>query len=190
MTRPVATTGLEVNTGVIIPRKGLLEVKRLLEEASTSRRDRTARLQCLPAPPGVTLSVKLIDAQFPDYEQVVPKQIHKKAIISRQHLIDALRRISLLSSDKSWGVRMTFSTGLLQITSDNPDLGEAREEIEIEFDAPGEVTVGFNARYLLDVLAATASADVTIGINDESSPGVIIPTEDPDYTCVIMPMRI
>lgn len=190
VTRPVATTGLEVNTGVIIPRKGLLEVKRLLEEASTSPVEIGLRgSNVYLRRQDVTLSVKLIDAQFPDYEQVIPKQIPKKATISRSHLIDALRRISLLSSDKSWGVRMSLSPNLLQITSDNPDLGEAKEEIEVDYPGP-ELAIGFNARYLLDVLNATESADVILGMNDESSPGVITPTEDQEYTCVIMPMRI
>lgn len=188
--RPVATPGLEVGNGVIVPRKGILEVKRLLEEASTAPVEVGLRgSNVYLRRQDVTLSVKLIDAQFPDYEQVLPKKTEKKAIVGRQVFADALKRISLLSSDKSWGVKLSFSKDLLQIASDNPDLGEAREEIEIEYDSP-DLVIGFNARYILDVLGATESSEVSFGLNDEISPGVITPIEDEEYTCVIMPMRI
>jgi DNA polymerase III subunit beta len=190
VSRPVATAGLEVGGGVIIPRKGLLEVKRLLEEAGSSPVEVGLRgSNVYLRRSDVTLSVKLIDAQFPDYEQVVPKQISKRATVGRQALSDALRRISLLSSDKSWGVKLSFAKNLLQIASDNPDLGEAREELEVDYDNT-DLTIGFNARYILDVLSATESTEVVLGMNDEISPGVISPVEDEDYTCVIMPMRI
>lgn len=190
VTRPVTTTGLEVNAGVIIPRKGLLEVKRLLEENNTAPVEiglRGSNVYLRRA--DVTLSVKLIDAQFPDYEQVIPKQANKKALIHRQQMADALRRISLLSSDKAWGVKLVFTKNLLVIASDNQDFGEAREEIEIEYDS-SPLTIGFNARYLLDVLNATQSIEIKLEMNDEISPGMITPTEDDQYTCVIMPMRI
>jgi DNA polymerase III subunit beta len=190
VTRPVATAGLEVGAGVIIPRKGLLEVKKLLEETSSAAVEVGLRgSNVYLRRQDVTLSVKLIDAQFPDYEQVVPKKTEKKAIAATTQLADALRRISLLSSDKAWGVKLGFAKNTLAITSDNPDVGEAKEELEVEYDG-GELTIGFNARYLLDVLGATESAEIAISLNDESSPGVLTPVEDEQYTCVIMPMRI
>jgi DNA polymerase III subunit beta len=190
VTRPVSTTGLDVNAGVIIPRKGLLEVKRLLEENNSSPVEiglRGSNVYLRRA--DVTLSVKLIDAQFPDYEQVVPKQAGKRAIVHRQQMADSLRRISLLSSDKAWGVKLSFSKNLLVIASDNQDFGEAREELDVEYDG-SDVTIGFNAKYLLEVLSATQSVEIRFEMNDEISPGMITPVDDESYTCVIMPMRI
>jgi DNA polymerase-3 subunit beta len=188
--RPMETSGLSLETGVIIPRKGILEVKKLLEESSSTAVEigfRGSNVYLRRS--DVTLSVKLIDAQFPDYEQVIPKRSEHQAVIPRQRLSDALRRISLLSADKSWGVKFFFTENSLRLASDNPDLGEATEELEISYTGK-PMNIGFNARYVLDVLESTSSAEVALRINDELSPGTLSPLDDEEYVCVVMPMRI
>ncbi len=182
--------GLTNSRGVIIPRKGLLEMKRLLDESSASpvevgQRGSNVYLRRQ----GVMLSVKLVDAMFPDYENVLPKNVEKNVGVDRELLAKAVRRVSLMSSDKSHGVRFDFAKGNLKIASDNPDLGEAAEDVEIDYAGPS-VAIGVNARYLLDVLDASKSAEVTIGLKSEHDPLMITPTEDKDYVCVIMPMRL
>jgi DNA polymerase-3 subunit beta len=142
------------------------------------------------ARPRVTLVMRLIEGVFPDYKQVIPKQGEKSIKLGRLRFLETLRRISLLSSDKAHAVKLDLSPGVLKVLSQNPDLGEAKEEVPVEYQ--GEpLRIGFNARYLTDVLQALgASADVVLELADDLSPGVLKPDGDDGYTAVIMPMRI
>jgi DNA polymerase-3 subunit beta len=135
--------------------------------------------------------MRLIEGVFPDYKQVIPKPGEKVMAAGRERLLETLRRVSLLSSDKSHAVKLELSEGALQVRSQNPDLGEAREEVPVEYQ--GEpITIGFNARYLTDVLSVLACDDVQLELADDLSPGVIRPRgeQEPGYTAVVMPMRI
>ena len=141
--------------------------------------------------PGVTLSMRLIEGLFPDYRQVVPKASDRAVKLGRDRFQETLRRISLLSTDKAHAVKLEITKGVLKVTSQNPDLGEAKEEVPVEYD--GEpLKIGFNARYILDVLAAMQSKDVAFELSDDLSPGVLRGSEEADqgFTAVVMPMRI
>ena len=135
------------------------------------------------------ISVKLIEAQFPPYEQVIPKDSERKVPVDRAALLEALKRISIMSSDKTQGVKVALAEGALRISSDNPDLGEAREELEVKYDQP-PVQIGFNARYLIDLLGQMGTEKVRLELNGELDPGVIRPADGTDYLGVVMPMRI
>src|SRR5262249_53920686 len=111
------------------------------------------------------------------------------AVCPRAALLEALRRISLISSDKTWGVKFTLGKGTLKVQSDNPDLGEAREELEVGYDGPG-LTIGFNARYFIDLLSEMEGDEVKLELNGELDPGVVRPVDRPGYLGVVMPMRI
>jgi DNA polymerase-3 subunit beta len=138
----------------------------------------------------VLLSVKLADEQFPPYSKVIPQQQSRRVVCSRQPLLDSLRRISLVSSDKSGGVRLSVEPGVLKIVSENPDVGEGSEELDVDF-AGEPVTIGFNARYLLDVLGALTEDEVALELSGELDPGVVKPVGDTaDFVGVVMPMRI
>jgi DNA polymerase-3 subunit beta len=111
--------------------------------------------------------------------------------LGRARLLETLRRISLLSTDKAHAVKLELAKGTLRVLSQNPDLGEAKEEVPIEYE--GEpLKIGFNARYLIDVLGILKSADVLLELADDLSPGVLRGADDADqgYTAVVMPMRI
>src|SRR6185312_16266819 len=101
----------------------------------------------------VQLSVKLADEQFPPYAKVIPQSHSRRVVASRDLLVDSLRRISLVASDKSGGVRLMLEPGKLEIVSENPDVGEGSEELDVDF-AGDKVAIGFNARYLLEALSA------------------------------------
>ena len=138
--------------------------------------------------------MRLIDGAFPDYQQVIPKEAERVITIDRPRLLDTLKRMSLLSSDRSTNaVRLELSQGMLKVSSQNPDLGDAKEEIPISYEGPA-LAIGFNARYLMDVLQVVDTAQVSVELADELSPGVVKPAGDPGegarYTAVIMPMRI
>jgi DNA polymerase-3 subunit beta len=137
----------------------------------------------------VGISVKLIDGQFPPYDQVIPKDNERAFTVSRLAFLDALRRVSLMSSDKTQGVRIALEKGKLRIESDNPDLGAAKEEIEIGYKGT-PVQIGFNARYFIDLLAEIATADVRVELAGELDPAVVRPADGSDYVCVVMPMRL
>ena len=135
--------------------------------------------------------MRLIEGLFPDYRQVIPKAGDRSVKLGRERLQDTLRRVSLLSSDKAHAVKFEITKGVLKVSSQNPDLGEAKEEVPVEYD--GEpLKIGFNARYVLDVLAVIQSKDVSFELADDLSPGVLRGTDEVDqgFTAVVMPMRI
>lgn len=174
--------------GVIIPRKGLTEVKKLLEADAPARLG-FAESSAVFEVGGVTLTMRLVDGRFPDYQQVIPTSFSREVTVSRQALQDALRRTSLLSPDKAQGVKIELEPGRILLSANNPDIGEAREELEVGFD--GEpLTIGFNFRYLLDVLAVLDEDEITLQLTDELAPGVIGGKGSEGFRAVIMPMRI
>ncbi len=188
----------QLKKGIILPRKGLAEMKKLLLEASEGETklgfvENSAVLHR----PRVKLVMRLIEGVFPDYRQVIPKTGEKRFTIGRDRFLDTLRRISLLSTDKAHAVKLELQPGLLRVLSQNPDLGEAKEDVPVEYQ--GEVLkIGFNARYLIDVLTGLAALepaavqDVAMELADDLSPGVLKPAGESAtrFTAVVMPMRI
>jgi DNA polymerase-3 subunit beta len=196
--KPVAG-GFGLKRGVILPKKGLSELRKLLGEAAEAGTDESegeTRLgfvenSAILRRPGVVLSMRLIEGLFPDYKQVIPKTGDKAVLIGRDRFLDTLRRISILSTDKAHAVKLELSKGHLRVTSQNPDLGEAKEEVPVEYDGDA-LKIGFNARYILDVLAVLKSKDVRLELADDLSPGVLKGGDEADqgFTAVVMPMRI
>jgi DNA polymerase III subunit beta len=181
--------GPKLAQGIIIPRKGLMEVRRALETADGQIELGIDKGHLFVRVGSVALSVKLIDAQFPPYDQVIPKENDKVVIAPRAGLLEALRRISIMSSDKTWGIKLGVKKGALQVASDNPDLGEAREEIDVSYDGAA-LTVGFNAKYFIELLAEMEGDEVKLELNGELDPGLVRPADGKGYLGVVMPMRI
>jgi DNA polymerase-3 subunit beta len=191
------TGGFGLKRGVILPKKGLQELRKLLSEAVESGTDAGetklgfVENSAILRRPGVILSMRLIEGLFPDYRQVIPKTGDKVLTVGRDRFLETLRRISLLSSDKAHAVKLELGKDLLRVLSQNPDLGEAKEEVPVSYQ--GEpLKIGFNARYLLDVLAVVKSKDVKLELADDLSPGVVRGGDEADagFTAVVMPMRI
>ena len=176
-----------MTSGVIIPKKGLMELRRVLDSGPQCKLAiKTPHLFLVQD--DIAIAVKLIDAQFPPYEQVIPKD-HKKVItVDRSRFIDALRRAQLMSSETR-GVKVSATKDGVTITSDNPDLGEVREEMEAEYS--GEtIAIGFNPKYVVELLTQMSSDQITISLGGELDPGLIKPLTGDDYLGVVMPMRI
>ena len=179
----------ELKKGVILPRKGVLELKRLAEEGEAdltlSFQDNNAVVR-----KGQTVVVmRLVDGDFPDYERVIPKNNDQEALIVVDPFLHALRRMLILSSEKSRGVKMVLKTGLLEVSSSNPELGDAREELDIDYQGP-EMSIGYNARYLLDILQVQDDLRVRMIFKDHLSPGVFRPEKNDGFLAVVMPMRL
>ena len=182
--------GPKLAQGVIIPRKGLQEMQRILEGHEGTCELGLHQGHVFVRVGTLALSAKLIDAQFPPYEAVVPKEHDKTMILPRSALLDALRRISIMASDRTFGIKLHLSPDALEITSDNPDLGEAREQLEADYKG-AELLIGFNARYLIDVITQIDDEEVKLELGGELDPGVIRPgSAKNEYLGVIMPMRI
>lgn len=180
----------KLKSGVIIPRKGLLELKRLLDEAPDAECQLGfAENSALFKKPGLTMVMRLIDGQFPEYQRVIPKEGEKIIVIPKVRFLEGLKRISLLSADKSNAVKLSLAENQLRITSQNPDLGEAKDDLDIAYIG-GPLTIGFNARYLVDVLSVLEHPEVSLELGDEHSPGVMRAPGDTSFTAVVMPMRV
>ncbi|NOK18215.1 DNA polymerase III subunit beta [Corallococcus carmarthensis] len=180
----------KLKSGVIIPRKGLMELKRLLDEAPDAECHLGfAENSALFKKPGLTMVMRLIDGQFPEYQRVIPKEGEKVVLVPKVRLLEGLKRIALLSADKSNAIRIGLEKGKLLITASNPDLGEARDALDVDYKG-NDITIGFNARYLMDVLGVTDTDEVSFELGDEHSPGVLHGPGDRSFTAVVMPMRV
>ncbi len=183
------SSGNNFNKGVIFPKKGIYEIKKMTEdetdEVLLSFVDNNSVIR-----KGNTLVImRLVDGEFPDYTRVLPVNNNNIAIINRSDFLHSLRRMSILSSDKFKGVRLELQNGSMEISANNPELGEAHENMEVEY-AGETIAIRFNARYLIDVLSVIEEDEVELHLNDELSPAILKPLRASDFLSVIMPMRL
>ena len=189
ITRPLGE--LKVEQGVIVPKKGLSEIRRFLADLADAEigiglQDGFLIIDTQDA----KFSMRLIDGEFPDYQQVIPKETTSTAKVDSVLLSKALRRVSLLVTDKMKGVRLNFASNSLKISSSSPELGEADEEISIEYQGD-PVEVGFNAVYLQDIAASLGEdQQLEIELSGSLGPGKLLAASDPGYYAVVMPMRL
>ena len=175
---------------VIIPKKAAQEMRRLLEEGGDAEPliGFTKNLMIFRKS-GLLLTSRLMEGNYPNYQQVVPKESNRRILVKRSELESALRRVSVLSRDKANAVKVTFGSGLLTLFSSNPDFGEALEELPARYE--GEpLSTGFNARYLLDVLAVMEGDSVSLQMDTALSPCLLQEAETPGFKCVVMPIKI
>jgi DNA polymerase-3 subunit beta len=178
------------NAKVILPRKSVLELMRLLDANNeapvrVSVGDNHFRVTSA----GFIFTSKLINAQYPDYEKLIPKSIEHTAIASREELKQALTRASILSNEKFRGVRLHLDNDLLKIMANNPEQEEAEELIQLNYQGIG-MEIGFNVSYLLDVVSTIASDNIRWSFTDPNG-GVLIESSDKDDSLyVVMPMRL
>jgi DNA polymerase-3 subunit beta len=188
MTRSVEGSAPE--KGVVIPRKAIVELRKVIEgDEDTVHLGIDAGMAHIER--GVVqMSMRLIEGEFPDYRQVVPAKSEKLATVAVGTLLSALRRVAVVSSERTRGVKMQIDSNKIEISSINPEVGEGSEEIEVEYEAD-PVSIGFNARYLIDALSLLAADEkLEIGLNDDVSPGQFRLVSDPDYCYIVMPMRL
>lgn len=178
-----------LNSNIIVPRKGLLEVRKMLEGVQGDVELAVEESQLIVRSGYTLLMIRLIEGRYPNYQQFIPHSLNHKVTLERDKLLSSLRRVSLLSNQKSRGVILNIKEGLMEISSNNPELGDAQEEIDINYSG-GDLRISFNARFLLDALSTMEDEEVNFMVNDQVSPGLIRPQTDQDYTCVVMPMKI
>lgn len=173
---------------VIIPRKGVLELQRLLGEGDDVRLE-VGSNHLRAHVDDIRMTSKLIDGRFPDYDKVIPRPDGNILVASRDYLRHSLQRAAILSNEKYRGIRLDLGTKSLRIQANNPDQEEAQDELEVDYSGT-EMEIGFNVNYLLDALAAVDAEDVELGFIDANSSCVIRGPQSENSTYVVMPMRL
>jgi DNA polymerase-3 subunit beta len=174
---------------LILPRKGVLELQRLLEGGDGEIAIEIGRNHLRLRRDRVTLTSKLIDGRFPDYEAVIPISADKEVRVGREGLRAALQRAAILSNEKYRGVKFEVSPGQLRIVAHNPEQEEAVEDVEAETTVDG-LGVGFNVNYLLEAISALRGEDVLICLRDANSSCLLRDTASESCRHVIMPLRL
>jgi len=177
--------------GVILPKKTLLELGKLLAESDGDVVFESGENHLFFKLGDRMLISRMIDGQFPAYERVIPKGNDKHIEFDRERLTSAVRRVALLSNERSRAVKFEIDKGKVEVTSSSSEFGEAREQLPVDY-AGGAMTISFNAQYVLDFLNVAETDLVALSLKDEVSQAVMQPitAEGYDYTYVIMPMRI
>lgn len=186
--------GVKHEKKIIVPRKAVSELRRFLPSSGDEKGSKTIKLSIgekhlLFSIDKIQFLTRLIDGSYPNYENVIPQANEKKMQINREVFSKILRRVSVMSKERASAVRFDLEKDKLIVFSSSPDIGEAREEAQIDYKGDN-LSLGFNARYLLDVLGAMSSEKVTLELQDPLSPVLVKEEGNEDYKCVIMPMRI
>lgn len=175
--------------GVIVPRKAIYELQKLLEgfdgDVQVSLSDAKIRFVC----GGAVLVSKLIDGNFPDYERVIPAANDKMMEVNCKQFAAAVDRVSVISSEKSRAIKFHIEDNKLTLSATSPEHGTASEDIDVAFASP-KLEIGFNSRYLLDMMAQIEGETAQFMLNDGASPALVRDSADPGALYVIMPMRV
>jgi DNA polymerase-3 subunit beta len=183
-------SALDQRVQAIVPRKGVLEIGRLLDEGDETIQLQLGRNHLRLQKGDFTLTTKLVDGQFPDYDKVVPRDGSRFILGDRDSLKQAFQRAAILSNEKYRGVRLVVDGELLTIQANNPEQEEAEESLAIEFNGD-QLEIGFNVSYLLDVLNVLDSEQVRLSVSDTNNSALIeAPGDDNDAVYVVMPMRL
>ena len=181
--------GAQTRKQIILPRKGVLELQRLLEGGDREVELEIGRNHLRMRREDVTFTSKLIDGRFPDYDAVIPIGADKEVKINREVFRAALQRAAILSNEKYRGVKLEVSPGQVRIVAHNPEQEEAQEEVEAQTRVDN-LSVGFNVTYLLDALSALREEDVVINLRDGNSSAMLREASHERSRHVVMPLRL
>lgn len=174
---------------VILPRKGVLEMTRFLEDTDDPVEIQIGTNHLRARLKGLTFTSKLIDGRFPDYNRVIPTNQNKQLLLRRDSFRETLNRAAILSNEKYRGVRFGLNPGVLTITAHNPEQEEAQEEMAIEYQGE-ELEIGFNVNYISDAVAALDGEQIEFGLNDPNSSCLLRVPGNKRHLYVVMPMRL
>ncbi len=175
--------------GSILPKKGIFELRKIINKDNENLEIGIVDNNFIVIDENTILIMRLVDGEFPDYKRVIPEKSGNKAIINKNEFFHALKRISIFSSEKSKGIKINFDKNKAVLTSSNPDLGDAREEIDVTYNGQ-EISIGFNSKYIIDIIQAIEEEYIEFHLKDNISPGMIEPEKNKNFVSVIMPMRL
>tara|TARA_B100000965_G_C19546500_1_gene738069 strand:+ start:208 stop:1323 length:1116 start_codon:yes stop_codon:yes gene_type:complete len=183
-------TGGDLNLpGIIIPKKTINEVRKLLEENSEEIKISVNESKIIFFIDNIVLTSKLIDGSFPDYEKVIPKNNDKEMFAKTNLIYEAIDRVSTVSSEKSKSVKLSLSENIASLSSNSAETGSGAEDLEVKY--PGEkIEIGYNAKYLLEIINQIDGEEVNFKLFDSSSPSIIQDLKDHSTLYILMPMRV
>ena len=179
---------LKIDEGVMVPKKGMLELNKLASEGGPIHLGFREN-NCLAKKEDSIIIIRLLETKFPDYTAVIPQEPKNKIMIKKDSLLDGMRKMVILSNETYRGVKINLESDNMELVSINPDLGDARENLEVEYKDE-RLEMGFNSRYFIDVLQAMESDIIELGFIDNSSPCLITGNDDKGFLGLIMPMRV
>ena len=182
-------TGIEEPQQIIIPRKGVIELVRLLDGDDINVSIEVSKNHIRVSKEKLQFTSKLIDGKFPDYQKVIPKEGEHPVITNREKLKQGLIRASILSNEKYKGIRLVLQHDQLKAFAHNPEQEEAEEEIEINYKGD-DIEIGFNVTYLLDALSIIETEQVILNISNPNSSCLVLPDNETECKYVVMPMRL
>jgi DNA polymerase-3 subunit beta len=175
--------------GIIVPRKTVLELRKLVEESEDEVQIGLSETKIRLAIGEAALTSKLIDGTFPDYDRVIPSNNDKTLEVNRKDFAEAVDRVSTISTEKSRAVKLKIEHGSLEISATSPENGKAEEELEARYSA-APLEIGFNSRYLLDIADQIQGEGVQFELSDAGSPTIVRDSDDRSALYVLMPMRV
>jgi DNA polymerase-3 subunit beta len=184
-----APQGAKDIPGIILPRKTVNEVRKLMEESPGEVELALSESKVRFTFDGVVITSKLIDGTFPDYERVIPSGNDKTMEVDAKFFSAAVDRVATISSEKSRAVKFSLTPGHLVLSANSPEAGSATEELEVKYDG-ALLDVGFNARYLLDILQQVDGEGARFSLADATAPAIIQDVADLTALYVLMPMRV
>lgn len=188
--RKIGTESFDIlEKGVIFPKKGVYELKKLCDEEVSDIKlcfvDNSAAI----IKGNNVVVMRLVDGEFPDYKRVIPSGNDKEVCINKELFLHSLKRMAILSSEKFKGIKFDIDNNVMEISSSNPEFGEAMEELEVKYSGM-KITTRFNAKYIIDVLNITSTEDIILALKDEMSPAILKQSDSDEFISVIMPMRL
>ncbi len=173
----------------IVPKKAASELKSLLQKAEDNIKIKVAQNHMAFYIDSIVFLVMLIEGSYPNYEEVLPTQNDKVVVSDRETLIKVLRRVSIVSRERQNAVKFDLKSGLLHLSASSPEIGEAEDEMEVEYSGE-DFTIGFNAKYLIEALSAMDEERVNIEMKEPLSATLIKPQDNDKYVTVVMPLRL
>ena len=186
MAAPAGAKGIP---GIIIPRKTVVEIRKLIDEANGEIEISLSEAKTRFTFGGIVITSKLIDGTFPDYERVIPSGNDKIVEVNTRDFAAASDRVATISTEKSRAVKLSLTPGHLVLSATSPEAGSATEELEIKYDG-AILDVGFNARYLLDIMQQIEGDGARFTLADATAPAIIQDVADSSALYVLMPMRV
>ena len=179
---------LDLGNGVMIPKKGMSELNKLASEGGGMKLGFKEK-NCIAKKENAFLVIRLLEAKFPDYNAVIPKEEKETILVNRISLLEAMRKMLILSNERYRAVKISIENNTMELVSTNPDLGEGQENIEVEYKG-SRFEAGFNPRYFIDALQSMESEIVSLGFIDNSKPCILKGESDTGFLGLIMPMRV
>jgi DNA polymerase III subunit beta len=179
---------LNLDSGVMIPKKGMLELNKLASDGGKISLG-FKQSNCIAKKDNSLIVIRLLESKFPDYNSVIPKNVKHTINVKKEEILYSMRKMIILTSESYRGVKITLENNQMEFVSINPELGDVKDVINIEYNDE-RLDLGFNSKYFMDVLQAMDSEAIEIGFIDNSSPCLFHGKEDAGFLGLVMPMRI